>query len=114
MESPGATERRDLGAAGSVPALAAIRSLEANHDARARVEELLLDLRPAADVLDREQLRSRWEVVAARRRRNDGPVTVVREDLLRCRRAQELQERVRFGLVFRGRRDRDRVLDQDR
>src|SRR6266516_4946031 len=114
MERPGASERRAPGAAGSVSALAATRAYEADHDARLWVEELLLDLRPAADVLDREQLWSSREVEAARGGRHDGPVAVLREDLLRVDRPQELQERLRFRRVLRGRRDGDWVLDQDR
>src|SRR5580765_1871466 len=114
MESPAAMERRDLGAAEIAPALAATRPLEAGHDARAWVEELLLDLGPTADVLDREQLRPGREVEPTRSGGDDRPVTVLRKDLLRGCRAQELQERLRFGLVLRGRRNRDRVLDQDR
>src|SRR5712691_5770438 len=104
MERPGASERRAPGAAGSVSALAAIRPLELDHDAGLRVEELLLDLRPAADILDREQLRSSREVEAARGGRNDRPIAVLREDLLRGLRVQELQERLRLRRMLRGRR----------
>src|SRR6266446_5878820 len=103
MERPGASERRAPGAAGSVSALAATRAYEADHDARLWVEELLLDLRPAADVLDREQLRADREIEAARGGRHDRPVAVLREDLLRVERVQELHEGVRVGLVLRGR-----------
>ena len=35
---------------------------------------------------------------------DDRPIAVLREDLLRRRRAQELHERVRLGLVLRSRR----------
>src|SRR5258705_10130741 len=100
MESPGATERRDLGTAGSVRGSAAIRPLEASHDSRPGVEELLLDLRPPADVFDREELRPGREVEAARGSGDDRPVAVLREDLLRGRRSQEPQERLRLGLVL--------------
>src|SRR2546426_5476433 len=114
MERPGASERGARGAAGSVSALAATRAYDAGHDARLWVEELLLDLRPAADVLDREQLWADREVEAARGGRHDRPVAVLREDLLRVDRPQELQERIRLRGVLRGQRDSDRVLDQDR
>src|SRR6476469_608071 len=100
MESPGARARRDLGTAERVPASAAIRPLDASHDSRSRIEELLLYLGPAADVLDREQLRPGREVEAAGGRGDDRPVAALREDLLRGRRAQELHERLRFGLVL--------------
>src|SRR6266540_4630501 len=113
MARPGAAERRALGA-GSAWALAATRRLDLGHDPRAWVEELLLDLRPAADVLDREQLRAVREVQPLRHTLDDGAVAVLREDPLRRLRAQEVQERLRLRLVLRGRRDGDRVLDQDR
>src|SRR5882724_1659347 len=114
MERPGASERRAPGAAESASALAATRAYELDHDSGLRVEEFLLDLRPAADVLDREQLRSSREVEAARGGRHDGPVAVLREDLLRVERPQELQERLRLRRMLRGRGDGDRVFDQDR
>src|SRR6266550_7989924 len=114
MERPGASERRAPGAAGSVSALAATRAYEADHDARLWVEELLLDLRPPADVLDREQLGPCREAEPACSGRDDRPVAVLRENLLRGECAQELQERLRLRRVLRSRRDSDRVLDQDR
>src|SRR6266496_1495720 len=102
IEKPGARERRAPGAAGSASALAATRTDEAGHDPCVRVEELLLDLRPAADVLDREELRPGREVEAPRGGRHDGPVAVLREDLLRVQRVQELHEGICLGLVLRG------------
>src|SRR2546427_1144567 len=97
IERPGASERRAPGAAGSMSALAATRPDEADHDPRARVEELLLDLRPAADVFDREQLGPGREVEASRGCRHDRPVAVLREDLLRVARMQELHEGMCLG-----------------
>src|SRR5712691_2947229 len=114
MERPGTSERRALGAAGSASALAATRPLDLRHHARTRIEELLLGLGPATDVLDREQLRPQREVEAARGALHEGSIAVLRKDPLRLVGAQELQERLRLGLVLRRRRDRDRILDQDR
>src|SRR6185312_1171233 len=101
---PGAGERRALGD-GSAAALAATGPLDLRHHAGVRIEELLLDLRPAADVLDREELRSRGEVEALGRARDDRPIAVLRKDLLGGRSTQVLHERVRLGLVLRRRRD---------
>src|SRR5262249_48542894 len=100
--------------AGSGSALAATRTDDLGHDAVARVEELLLDRRPAADVLDREELRPHGEAQPLRHAPDDGSGAVLREDALRRLGAQELDERLRLLLVLRARRDRDRVLDQDR
>src|SRR6185312_12090914 len=110
---PGAGERRALGD-GSAAALAATGPLDLRHHAGVRIEELLLDLRPAADVLDREELRPRREVEALGRARDDRPVAVLREDLLSRGGVEELHESVRLGLVLRRRRDGDRILDEDR
>src|SRR5919198_3692243 len=99
-ESAGATCGRARGA-GRGAALAAIRRLDLRHDPCARVEELLLHLRPAADVLDREQLQPDREVEPLRDTVDHRPVAVLGEGPLRRLRAQELEEGLRLLLVLR-------------
>src|SRR5207244_8785986 len=65
-----------------------------------RVEELLLDLVPPADVADREQPRSYREVEGLDHARVDRPVARLREQLLRGGRVEELDERLRRRLVL--------------
>src|SRR5215211_5740186 len=79
-----------------------------------RIEELLVRLRPAAEGVDREQLRPRREVEALVRARHDRAVAALREQLLRLRRVEELHERVRRGLVLALRDDGDGIVDPDR
>src|SRR5688572_32477632 len=75
--------------------------LDPRHDAVARIEEAAVDLRPAAEELDREQLRPDRKREAAGCARDDRAIAVLREDLLRRRRAQVTDERVRSRLVLR-------------
>src|SRR4051812_20273011 len=93
-------------------ASAAKALLDLRHQPRVRVEELLLHLRPAAEVVDRELLRADREAVALRRDLHDGAVAALREELLRGRRVEVPEERLRLGLVLR--RHRDRVVDANR
>src|SRR4051812_33061131 len=88
---PGALERRAFGA-GRASALTATRTDDLRHEACACVEELLLHLRPAAHVLDREQLRPAREAQPLRHALHDRAVAVLREDPLRGLRAQEVDE----------------------
>src|SRR3954451_6796127 len=106
------------GPAGRGPAVSSLGGgdtealLDGGHHAVVRVEELLRDRRPAAELLDREQGLRHRELVRARRALHDGPVGLLREDPLRLRRVEELHEVRR--LAARVLRDRNRVLDQDR
>src|SRR4051812_32084141 len=86
--------------------------LDGGHHAVVRVEELLRDHGPAAELLDREQRLRYRELVRARRALHHGPIALLREDPLGLRRVEELDEvrRLAAGVL----RDRDRVLDQDR
>src|SRR5919206_643157 len=81
-----------------------------------RVEELVVDLRPAAEVADREEaLRGReLRLVLGEDALVDGPVAPVGERLLRGCRQREVEERLGLLRVARLRDGRDRVLDQDR
>src|SRR4051794_27708393 len=81
-----------------------------------RVEELVVDLRPAAEVADREQALRRRELglVGVEDLLVDGPVAPVGERLLRGRREGEVEEGLGLLRVARLRDDRDRVLDRDR
>ena len=88
--------------------------LDLRDDALVRVEELVVDLVPAAEVVDREQARRRRELARSSRAASDRAVALGGEDLLRLRRVQEVDERLGLRRVLRVRRDRDRVLDQDR
>src|SRR5215210_7721272 len=106
MASPGASARRGL-SNGAATALAAISRLDLGHHTGARIEESLLHLRPPADVLDREQLRTRREVQTLRHTVDQRPVAVLRKDSLRRLRAQELEERARLRLFLERRRDCD-------
>src|SRR5262245_51758471 len=97
---------------------AAYLALEACHDALVRIEEARLDLAPAteSELVDRELPGANRELLAilVQDALHDGPVAVVGEDLLRCRRSQEAQELVRLVLVLARLQDGDRVLDEDR
>src|SRR3954469_17302425 len=124
---PGAAEERArrravrFGAAG-----AAVRASLGSGDPRrlldlrdrplVRVEELVIDLRPAAEVADGEQALRRRELglVGVEDLLVDGPVAPVGELLLGRRRQREVEERLRLRRMARLRDDRDRVLDQDR
>src|SRR5215211_1114068 len=60
----------------------------------ARVEELVARLRPAPKLVDLEQLRRSRELGLVDQARVDGAVAVLRVDLLRRIRAQEVDERL--------------------
>src|SRR5207249_11601792 len=87
--------------------------LDLRHDSGLGVEELLLDLVPAAQVPDVEEAGSRRELELVADALHHRPVARLGEERLRLRRVQEVQEGSRGGLVL-PRRDRHRVLDQDR
>src|SRR5919202_304440 len=80
------------------------------------VEELVVDLRPAAEVADGEEPLRRRELrpVPREDRPVDRPVAPVGEHLLRDGRERVLHERLRLTQVLRLRDHRDRVLDRDR
>ena len=67
-------ERASARAATSAP----VALLDLGHDSRARVEELLVDLRPAAEPLDREHARRVREAEPLRRAADNGSVAVLR------------------------------------
>src|SRR5512132_32773 len=66
--------------------------LDPRHQPCVRVEEFLLHLRPAAEVVDRDQLRSHRKAEALGRARQYRPVAALREQLLRRRRVEALDE----------------------
>src|SRR5215213_11178046 len=106
------TRMRAPGAAGAAVALLLSREplilVDGGHHAVLRVEERLVDGRPAAEVVDREQvLRSRVPLLVHQVLVH-GPVALLGEDLLRLVAARELDELL--GSVRCGGRDRDRVL----
>src|SRR4051812_23125502 len=84
------------------------------HDPVARVEELLVDRLPAAEVLDGEHLLADREREVLQDALDDRPVTVLPPDLLRGRGVEELDERLGGGWVRGVRRDGDRVVDPER
>src|SRR3954447_5433102 len=122
---PGAAEesarRRAVGASGvevraSLGSGDSRRLLDLRDRPLVRVEELVVDLRPAAEVADGEQALRRRELglVGVEDLLVDGPVAPVGELLLGRRRQREVEERLRLRRMARLRDDRDRVLDQDR
>src|SRR6187200_243865 len=90
--------------------------LDLRHRARVGVEELVVDLRPAAEVADREQPLRRREPRGRLpgHRRVHGAVAPRGEGALRRRRDRVARERLGLRAMGRLRDDRDRVLDQDR
>src|SRR3954464_7681714 len=83
------------GRAGRGPAVSSLGGgdteslLDRRHDAVVRVEELLRDRGPAAELLDREQALRHRELVRAGRALHDRPVALRREDALRLGRVEE-------------------------
>src|ERR671928_169271 len=85
-----------LGSAGGAAAVASLAGLSAlplvledlRHDPVLRVEELRVDLVPAAELRDLEQIWRCREPVGARDPLHDRPVALVREDLLGLGRVQ--------------------------
>src|SRR5262249_16691845 len=93
---------------------APVAPLDLRHDPVARVEELLVHLRPAAEPLDREHTRRIGEAESLRRAAHHRAVAVLGPDHLGGLRAQEVDERPGRGPV-RARLDGgDRVRDLDR
>src|SRR4051794_7833168 len=88
--------------------------LDLSHDALVLVEELVRDDVPAAELLDRELVLRRRELLLVDQALVDRPVALLREDLLRGRGPEVVQERLGLISALRVARDRDRVLDQDR
>src|SRR5947207_15913195 len=86
-------------------------TFDLRHHAVVGIEELLLDLVPAADVADREQPRTHREAEELDHARADRAVSRLREQLLRGGRVEELHERLRGRLVLARRQDGDGVLD---
>src|SRR5215218_10018918 len=88
--------------------------LDLRHGPGVRIEELVVDLVPAAELVDLEQLLRLRVDGLVDLAGDDAAVALVGEDLLRLGRLEEVQERLRLlgrlGLL----RDRGRVLDQDR
>src|SRR5437764_14923560 len=73
--------------------------LDLGDRACARIEELILDLRPAPEAVDREQLLRGGELARelSRHRLHDGPVALFGPDRLRLRRPEPVQERLGLG-----------------
>src|SRR5215216_5020996 len=69
--------------------------------ALARVEELVVHFRPAAEPVDLEQLGRRREPLLVNEARGDRPVPVPGVDLLRILRAEEVHECLGVGRVLR-------------
>src|SRR5918999_5483299 len=82
------------------------------HHTLLRVEELIVHLLPATELRDVEQAGGLRELVGTWNAVDDRAIALLDEDLLRLRRVEEVDERLReltvLGLVD----DRDRVLDQ--
>src|SRR6266511_864622 len=111
--SPTGTWTRRAGAR-STAALLAKALLDLGHHSRVGIEELLLHLRPAADVADREQPRAHGEVEVLQRALHDRAVAGLPEEPLRRRRIEKLHERLRRGEILRVLEDGDGVLNPDR
>src|SRR3954468_2011937 len=124
-DPPGAAEesaRRRAGRAGAAEVRTSLGSgdprglLDRGDRPLVRVEEVVVDLRPAAEVADREEALRRRELrlVLVEDGLVDRPVAPVGERLLGRRRQREVQERLRLLRVAGLRDERDRVLDLDR
>src|SRR3954467_7523517 len=92
----------------------ALRLLDVDEYALLRVEEAVVDLRPAAELVDREQLRRDRELRLVLQRGKHGAVALGDEDLLGRRRPQVVAERLGRARVLRVAGHRGRVLDEDR
>src|SRR3954447_17362403 len=95
-------------------AAAAKALLDLRHQPGVWVEELLLDLRPAAEVVDSELLRAHREAVALGRDLQDRAIAALREQLLSGGRVEVLDERLRRFLVLAVLGDSERVVDANR
>src|SRR3954470_8241099 len=105
-----------LGTAGGAAAtwLAGLSALplaleDLRHDALLGVEEVRVDLVPAAELRDVEQVLRRRELVRARSVLHDGAVALVHEDLLGLRRVEEVHEALGQLRILCRLRGRDRV-----
>src|SRR5215208_2920356 len=120
-ETGNTLDTRPAGAAGGGAATASLAGGSAlplgledlGDHALLRVEEGVVHLTPATELGDLEELRRRREALAGLGALHYRAVALVREDLLRLRGVEEVNEGLGFlgllGLVV----DRDRVLDQD-
>src|SRR3954447_855246 len=88
--------------------------LDVGDDGVLRVEELLVDLVPAAEVVDREEARRGRELLLVDERGENRAIALGGEDLLRLRRLHELEEGRGLLHVLALRHDRGRVLDEQR
>src|SRR3954470_11344744 len=107
-----------LGTAGGAAAVLALAGLSAlplvledlRHDALLGVEEVRVDLVPAAELRDVEQVLRRRELVRARRALHDRSVALAHEDLLGGGRVQEVHEALSQLRVVGGAGRSQRVL----
>src|SRR4051794_17987678 len=108
------TRRRGPVCAGAAVALLLSREplvlVDAGHHAVLRIEELLVDGRPSAEVVDREQVLWRRVFRLVHEVLVDRAVALLTEDLLRLVAAREVDELL--GLVGGTGGHGDRVLDQ--
>src|SRR5438093_933019 len=65
-----------------------------------RIEELVRDLGPTAELVDREEGRRRRVLRLVHQARYDGPIALLGKDLLPFGGACEVDERLRFGGVL--------------
>src|SRR3954468_11400084 len=112
-DPPGAAEESARRRAERRPSAAGVRAslgsgdpcrrLDLRHGALVRVEEVVVDLRPAAEVADREQALRRGELRRVPRQDGlvDRPVAPLGEALLRGRRQRIADERLGLGQVLR-------------
>src|SRR5215218_9619443 len=107
-------KRRLAAGARTAAASAAKAPLDLRHQTGVRIEELLLDLRAAAEVVDGELLRAHGEAVALGRDLENRAIAALREQLLCGGRVQVLHERLRRFLVLAVLGDGERVVDANR
>src|SRR6185295_1907415 len=92
----------------------ALGLLDVDEHALLRVEEAVVDLAPAAELVDREQAGRNRELLLVLQRGQDRAVALGDEDLLGLRRPQPVAEGRRGLRVLAVAGDCGRVLDQDR
>src|SRR3954451_2711566 len=120
MAAPGPSAAVSRGSATGRPPRAMVASatrdaqlvLDLGDGAVVGVEELVVDLRPAAEVVDGEKRLRRRELRLVEVRCDNRAVPVVRERLLRLVGVEELDEGLRGSRSVLG--HRDRVLDEER
>src|SRR6476661_2399745 len=119
--APARGRRMPVPRAGALAVVASIRSacgrdpellLDLRDLALRLVEELVVDLVPAAELVNREEVLRRRKLLRVHQLRVDRPVAVLRPDLLTRIGPDEVHEVLRR--LRRLLRDRDRRLDQDR